>query len=265
MLKRYRGIIRNCFAEELTYREHFIVMLLISVVYYIVLYFVWKAIYAGSGSSINGQTFADTFVNLALTSCLVQCLSSEIEWNIHFTILDGNIIIKMVRPLNYMMYMLSEKIGYVITHIITNGIPVFLVVMILFPGYLHPGWNIVMFVFCMCLSFLMMFCLEFMAGVFAFYTQSVWGISTIKNVVVGFFAGSNVPLSFFPEGLYRIAQILPFKSMYHEPLRMLMDTSMDAHAYIRVIGFQFGWCILLMAAAWILFKIMSKRLDINGG
>ena len=72
-----------------------------------------------------------------------------------------------------------------------------------------------------------MFLIEFMVGMVTFVTQSVWGVSTLKEVVIGFFAGTNVPLALFPDKLLAVANVLPFKSMYYDPVRMLTEESMD--------------------------------------
>lgn len=68
-MRQYRGIARNTFTSELSYKEQFLTQGFSYVVYYFVLYLLWKAIY-GENSSLNGLTFSDAFVSLVLTACI---------------------------------------------------------------------------------------------------------------------------------------------------------------------------------------------------
>lgn len=196
MFRQYKGIIKNGLASELTYREHFITMGISFLVYYVVLYFLWKAVYAGTGS-INGVTFSNAFVTLSLTGCLFQCMNGGIEWEMCFDMIQGDIIIKLVRPTDYMLYMYSEKWGMALSSMLLFAVPVFVITAVLFPGELHLGWNLLPFLFSLFISFGMMFLIEFMVGLLTFSTQSVWGLSTLKELIVGFFAGTTVPIAFF--------------------------------------------------------------------
>lgn len=264
-MKQYRGIVRNGFASELSYKEHFLTQGISYIIYYIVLYLLWKAIYAGSSGTMNGLTFSGAFVSLILTSCIFQCTNGGIEWIMCYEMINGDIIIKMVRPTDYMLYMFHEKLGAALSGIVVFATPVFVVTYALFPEEIHIGVPILLFICCFVLSFCMMFLIEFMLGLLSFCTQSVWGISTIKELAMGFFAGTTVPIAFFPKSLLWVAQHLPFKSMYSDPVRLLTDRSISIEDGVKILLFQIFWLIILFLAARILFRIMAKRIVINGG
>lgn len=264
-MRQYRGIVKNGLAEELSYKEHFLTMGFTFVVYYIVLYFLWKAIYAESNGVINGTSFSSAFVSLILVGSLFQCMNNGIEWNMCFNMINGDIIIKLVRPTDYMLYMLSEKCASALSGMIVFAVPVFVITYFMFPGELYLGWNILLFLCCVVISFCTMFLIEFMVGLLSFCTQSVWGISTIKELIVGFFAGTTVPLTFFPEGLYRLSELLPFKSMYYDPVRILMDRTLGIDGGLKILLFQAIWLVVLFIIARVLFKVMSNRIVVNGG
>ncbi len=265
MFRQYKGIIRNGLASILTYREHFITTGISFLVYYVVLYYLWNAVYAGSGGTINGVTFSSAFVTLSLTGCLLQCMNGGIEWDMCFDMIQGDIIIKLVRPTDYMLYMYSEKWGLALSSIFLFAIPVFVITGFLFPGELYLGWNIIPFLVSLFISFGMMFLLEFMVGLLTFSTQSVWGLSTLKELIVGFFAGTTVPIAFFPKGLLAVTNVLPFKSMYYDPVRMLMDRELGFDGCMRIIGFELVWFLVLLVLARLLYRVMSRRIVVNGG
>ena len=104
-MKRYIGLARNEFMSALTYREHFITSFFTELLFFIVLFFLWKAIYAGR-DTIAGMTMEQTYVSISLATCLFRCLSGGIDWEMHFQMLQGDIIIRMVKPVDYMYQML---------------------------------------------------------------------------------------------------------------------------------------------------------------
>ena len=264
-MKKYIGIARNEFMSSLTYREHFITSFITDFLFFVVLYFLWSAIYAGSDGNIAGMTLEQSYVSVSLAVCLIRCLTGGIDWEMHFQMIQGDIVVRMVKPVDYMYQMLWVKIGGMITNLFTYLIPVFIVIMLLFPKVIHVGVNIPIFVICMCISFLVMFTFEFIIGIFTFYTESVWGLSMVKDLIIGFFAGVEVPIAFFPDWLKRIANVLPFKSLYNDPLQILMDGSLGAQDYIRVIGFQLGWLVLFWLLAKGMYAVMKKKIIVNGG
>lgn len=179
--------------------------------------------------------------------------------------IQGDIVVRMVKPVDYMYQMLWMKIGVLITNLITYLIPVFVVIMIVFPDVIHFGINIPVFIVCMCISFLVMFTFEFIIGIFTFYTESVWGLSTLKDLIISFFAGVEVPVAFFPGWLKSIADVLPFKSLYNDPLQILMNGSLGWQDYLRVIGFQLMWCAVFWLLAKWMYAVMQKKIIVNGG
>ncbi len=265
MNRQYRGIIKNQFISDLSYREHYITFVVVNVVFYFVLFFLWKAIYAGNADTINGLTFEAAFISLALTGSLTRTLSGGMEWDMCFDMMNGNIIIKMVKPTRYVYYVLAEKIGGAITHGLIMCVPLFIILYFVFPGMLHYGIRLIPFIISMIISFFIMFTLEFATGVLTFYTQSVWGLSTIKDLIIGFFAGAEVPLAFFPPVLSRIADVLPFKSMYYGPVQLLMSETVNWADCGMLILRQLCWAGALFLMVQLLYRVMIKKIVVNGG
>lgn len=264
-MKKYRGIARNEFLSAITYREHFITSFFTQLLFFIVLYFLWRAIYAGSDGTIAGMTMEETYVSISLAVCLLRCLSGGIEWEMHYQMMQGDIIMRMVKPLDYMYQMLWVKIGGMVVNFVTYLVPVFAVILLLFPDVIFVGVNIPVFILCMCISFLVMFTFEFMIGVFTFYTESVWGLSTVKDLIISFFAGVDVPVAFFPDWLKHVADVLPFKSLYNDPLQILLNETMGWQDYGRIIAFQLMWGILFWCLARGMYAVMQKKIIVNGG
>ena len=74
-LKKYLSFTRAGIVEEMQFRASFIIMVVGNLLYLIVVYFLWKAIYASSGTDVvNGMTFSDTLIYLVLASALFNFL-----------------------------------------------------------------------------------------------------------------------------------------------------------------------------------------------
>lgn len=264
-MKRYLGILKNEFMSYLSYREHFITSIVGTFIFYIVLYFLWKAIFSGGSGEIKGMTFEQTFVYLVLASCFFRCLSNGVEWDMYFEIIKGDIVIPMVRPIDYQKTIMAKKAAFALTDFVFFALPTYIVLLIMFPDTVSIGLNSLIFIICFIISFLFMFGMEFLIGTISFYTESVWGISMIKGTIVAFFAGVTIPIQMFPEKLKQIAEVLPFKSIYQEPLSILLNNNIVVEQALKTIAFQFIWMVIMIVISRIVYKTMVNKLVVNGG
>ena len=263
-MKKYLAISANRIKEDLTYREHFFTLIIMTAVYCVVLYFIWKAIYGANGT-LNGMTFEQSYVSMVLTFAMLRVVSNGVEWDMCFGMIEGSIIVDMVRPLDYMWYQMSQSAGMAGTNTLVLALPGTLILYFMFPGQIHVGMNMLFFIPCLILSFMCQFFLCFTIGVITFYTESVWGISTILDIISGFFAGSEVPLAFFPGWLLVAANVLPFKAMYNAPVKMLMDKTLGISDYMITTGVLALCTIGLYALSQVTYGVMKKKIVINGG
>ena len=74
-LRKYLALTRLGMMEKLHYRLGTFVTLFGNLVYLVLIYFLWKAIYASSGTDVvNGMTLNDTLVYLVLATALFNFL-----------------------------------------------------------------------------------------------------------------------------------------------------------------------------------------------
>ena len=98
----------------------------------------------------------------------------------------------------------------------------------------------------------------------SFFTISPAGIRMVAVSVVEFFAGAVIPIPFFPNGVRRVFELLPFASMQNVPLRIYSgDIPLtDAPA---VMGLQVFWILTLVLAGYLLTWSGLRRAVIAGG
>lgn len=90
-------------------------------------------------------------------------------------------------------------------------------------------------------------------------------INHLERTSRSFFAGVEVPVAFFPDWLKSIANVLPFKSLYKDPMQILINGSLGWTDYLRILGFQLMWLIVFGLLARGMYAVMKKKIIVNGG
>ncbi len=254
------------FMEAAAYRAYFIFTILSNLFYMVIVYFLWKAIFSSvSTETINGMTFKQTFIYLALAGCLSNVLMTWTEWGMSRDVKNGNIGLHLVRPLDYQVNVFSRSLGDIFTNFIIIFLPSFIVIFIIAGDELKLGINLIFFVTAFAVAAIINLTFDFLIGLISFYTESIWGISTMKDTVVMLLAGAVIPLPFFPENIRRVIEFLPFQAVYNLPLKILIDKSYTIADYGIVILQQLLWLVILLIFSRICFKKASKVITINGG
>lgn len=264
-MKKYLGLSRGSLMESFVYRGHFLFALIGNVLYITLIYFLWKSIYHNAGSQINGMTFNDTFMYLTLATSIYSLLMTWTDWDMSRSMLTGNIIQQLIKPANYQIYKLFENFGSAVANFIILFVPSFALIVFVFNGNIVFGANLIIFLLSILLAYLINYNLDFMTGLLSFYTESIWGISMTKEVIVLLFSGAVVPLPFFPEALRRVVELLPFQAIYNIPLQILTNKGLGIMDYASFLGVQVIWAVLLSIAGSLFFRKASKIITVNGG
>jgi ABC-2 type transport system permease protein len=263
-LRRYLTVLRASMQANLAYRAHFLFLLLGNAIYIVVTWFLWKSIY-GSTADLNGMSFERTFTYLALAMSIVVLLQTWAEWGISRRILTGDIVIDLLRPLDFLLMQMFDVLGFVGGNFLAITLPSFLIVILAFGMPVPLGLNLILFIASLALAFLVSFLIDFLVGTIAFYTESTWGVCATKEVIVLALSGALIPLRFYPEPIKRVLEWLPFQAIYNLPLSVLMDGSARPLEALGDLGIQAAWVLALLAAARAFFARASRAVTVNGG
>lgn len=264
-MKKYLYLAKSSFQTWLAYRVGFIFTILSTIIYIFITYYLWQAIYSEPGRVLNGMTFNQTFLYLALASAVVSVLQTNIEWSIGNDIISGSIIMGLIKPVNYQILILSRSFGSMLCRLVFISIPSLLLIIIAFDANITIGINILFFLITIFLSFLVNYSFEFIVGVLSFYTQSIWGIFFTKSVIVALLSGATIPISFFPDTFQRILTFLPFQAIYNIPLKILTSQTLNIGEYAEMVLVQIFWIIGLFIAGRLFYNKSLKILTVNGG
>ena len=263
-MKKYFPIARGTFMIGLVYRFGFLFTILGNIIYLGVAYYLWKSIYRYS-ETIHGLTFNEAFLYVGLGSAIFVLLKTYADWIIHHEIREGTIAVYLTKPIDYQFYALSANFGSLLTGLIAVSIPTGLLLAFIFKVRVAFGIGILLFPLSLLLAFLISFSIDYFVGVMGFYSESVWGLSITKEIIVTVFSGALIPLQFFPAAIQNVLFWLPFQAIYHTPIMMLTKANQGLHVFLPMLLIQAIWVVALFILARMFFNQAVKVLRIAGG
>ncbi|HYH03859.1 MAG TPA: ABC-2 family transporter protein [Bacillota bacterium] len=263
-MKRYLMLTRSVLLSGVNHRVHFIAMSLGNIIYVFLIYYLWKSIYTNS-SQLNGLSFGQAFVYLAMGSSLFWLFTTWVEYDMAQGIVNGTIVKHLLLPLDLQLHYFFNALGYITNNLLLILFPALMMLSLLFKASVPIGWNLIWFVLSVAFSFVITFHIDYIIGLLSFYTESIWGISIIKEVIVTTFSGAVVPLQFFPGVMRSIVEWLPFQTIYHTPL-MLLITPQPSFTKVAVMFLnQLFWMLVCVGLAKFIYNRAIRKITINGG
>ncbi|MBN1890042.1 MAG: ABC-2 family transporter protein [Thermoflexales bacterium] len=262
-MKGYLSLLKGTYMARGAYRFTFLFTLTGNLLYIALLYFLWASIYRQS-ETLRGMTFNQAFVYVALAGSIFVLFKTWTEWGMSRSIVNGAIVVDLIKPLDYQLQMLSRAAGFALTNLVLITAPSVLVLFLAFGVGISPSIGLVFFPMGLLLAFLISFNLDYIVGLSGFYTESLWGISMTKEIITSLLSGALVPLQFFPEAAQSILRLLPFQAIYHVPLTMV-TSPVDLQACLRLLAVQAFWVVALFALSRLVYNKAVKVLTVNGG
>ena len=266
--RKLLALTRAGIMESLHYRLGTFVTLFANLIYLVLVYYLWKAIYASSGVDVvNGMTFTDTMIYLILATSLFNFLEMFVVWDMSRSIQSGKIILDLLKPMKFRAYTFWSYSGSHVVSFIMTFIPTFIVVMIITKGAIPIGMNLVYFIIATLFALIVNFNIEMIVATICLYTESTWGINIVKETIVLLLSGASIPLAFFPEKLRTVVDYMPFRAVYDIPLTILLEKngSDTLQGLLPMFGFQLLWIVILTAAGMLFWNYSVKKITVNGG
>jgi ABC-2 type transport system permease protein len=263
-LRPYLAILRGSFMAGMIYRFGFFFTILGNIVYMVVVYFLWRSIYA-TADTLRGLTFNETFLYVALGSAIFILLKTYADWYISYEIREGFIAVYLAKPVDYQLYALAISVGGVLISLAAITLPTIGMLYLVFRVPFQAGLGLALFPVSLGLAFLISFNFDFFVGVLGFYSESIWGTSITKEVIITVCSGALIPLQFFPDALQRLLLALPFQAIYHTPLMMVTRPNQGWDTYLPMLGVQLFWAVLTYALSRLFYNQAVKVLRVAGG
>ena len=267
-IKKSLALTRVGIMESLHFRLGTFVTLFGNLTYLVLVYHLWKAIYASSGTDmVNGMTFTDTIIYLILATALFNFLEMFMVWDLSRSIQSGKIILDLLKPMSFRKFTFWNYSGSHVISFVLTFFPTFLIVLWLTHGAIPIGLNLLYFVVSTALALFVNFNIEMIVATICLYTESTWGINIVKETIVLLLSGATIPLAFFPEGLRKVVDMLPFRAVYDVPLTVLLEKN-GADTFtgmLHLLDFQFTWVVILTIISNLFWNHAVKKITVNGG
>ena len=263
-MKSYFALARGSYLAVMMYRFSFVFTFIGNLLYIALLYFLWSSIYRGV-DTIRGMSFNQAFVYVALAGSIFTMVRTWADWEISYHITSGAIIMDLIKPLDFQLHTLSQTAGFMVFNLTVIALPSALVLFLFFGADIEMGVRLFFLPVALVLAFLVSFGLDYIVGLTSFYTESIWGISTTKEIITTLLSGALVPLQFFPDVAQQVLRLLPFQAIYHVPLTILTSPDLGVRACAGLLGTQLVWVLILFLLGRFFFTRASRVLTVSGG
>lgn len=262
-MRTYLEFALKKFQNKMTYRLDFfmgIVNMFITIVVYLCIY---RALYA-EATEVDGISFAMVATNFVIS----LGLSSVFEYNEMFLqdkVHDGSITNEFLKPVNFSLRLLAENIGEAIFKLVFHFLPALLLTMV-YTKLCPPKslGHLLLMLVSVCFGYLIQWLIGFIVQTWSFWLFSVWGIMTIKNVIVRILSGTLLPIWFMPSVMKKIIAWTPFESIYFTPVQIYLGEIQGVELLEKLL-IQLIWVFMLWLIARFFWKKGVKKLVVQGG
>lgn len=225
---------------------------------------IWYAL-LGSDRSVKGISFPD-MVNFVIINLIVNSLvRASMADSIAARIRDGSIAIDFIRPVSLKRFLIAENLGGNLFMTVFNTLPV-CAVSVLFLGFRLPSAsvNLILFIVSLILGIILSYSINYMLGLLVFWFKTGFHIRWILGACTDLFAGSIVPLWFYPDFFYKLAMVMPFRLISFEPISIYLG-KVSAMQALNTILLQLMWIVGLTVLEKIIWSKAQQVVTVQGG
>lgn len=217
--KVFKAVITATYKENFAYRSQMAVSLFTQPVYFLVNYFIWKAIFQ-TRDTVSGFTFDEMLLYFAVSS-LVGFLNWDSSGNkLQRLIQTGEFVTFQLRPLSHIYFSFFQKVGQRILAVLIEILPL-ICFYILFGIRLVPA-ELLWAMISLALGFILSFLINYTIGTFAFWFVRTDGISRAVALFSNICSGAFLPLNLYPKSLQKFLFYLPFQFVSYVPVRVFI-------------------------------------------
>lgn len=254
-----RAVAFATYKEWSVYRSHSLVSVFVGPVYFLVQYFIWKAVYA-SRSNINGLSLEQMITYFAIAALINYIIMDFADWNLQMLVHTGKFTTFVLRPVSHVYFAFSQKVGHRILGFVFEFIPVYIIFILLIKVTLVPAqplWALIS----IALGFVMMFLVDYCVGITSFWLTRNSGVRRMFFIMRDICSGILIPLTFLPGLLQKVFFVLPFQFIAYVPIRVFIGSYELAGVSLpitQIVGIQ-----AIATFMMLVFTILFYRLGIK--
>ena len=260
----YVMFMKNAFRENYIYRANTLIYIFTGTLGLLIQFNIWQAVYAAHGT-VDNISLAEMLTYVILTAFVSPLTRSNIGFKLGEKIRSGEIAGDFIRPISLKWYLFADQLGNSVYDIFLQLIPTG-VMLLLYQTFLPPKdfFHSGMFFLTILLGILLAYSLNYFLGLFVFWVKNYGFISWFLRAFTMLFAGSAVPLWFYPPALQAVANVLPFRFIAFEPISIYLGKTPVDEIWAVVVG-QIIWIAVFLIASHLLWKKAQKVITVQGG
>ena len=252
--------------ETMTFRFSFFTSFIASLIQTLVMLYVWNEVFS------QRQTIMGFNQSQMLTYLIVsQSLNAIYGWynaterNISARIKSGDIILDLVKPVNFNFARFYEGIGMSSIQVLFSSC-----VLLLFIFFNHSisaptsFIHFIAFLVSAFLGYICMFSISLITGLLSFVISGYWGLYYLKKAIIDLLSGALIPIGLLPLVLQRLTNYLPFKNIIYTPTMIYMG-QISTNKILYQLFIQLIWTFVSWQISKFVYRIMIRRVTINGG
>ena len=255
--KKYFSIFKYSCKVNLTFIYDYLFSIIAYTIHVLVFNSLWDFIL--KDGSLFGYTKQELIWYIIITEFITYSITSFYK-KISEMVKDGMIANLLIKPMNFISYILAEQSANIIKLFI-NGIAAIILGMVFGGAITVAPQALILFVISVLLSYIIGMIIQVILGLVAFYieeTKSIWFIIQKAQFLLVF-----VPIEFYGKFVQKILMLLPTTHMIYTPATILLKY--DLQNCIALLAMQIINIIVLSFATCILYKKGVRKINVNGG
>jgi ABC-2 type transport system permease protein len=262
--RKYRRMFLNQLQATLAYKANFFAGLFMKALGFLVMIYIWKAVYAQSGT-IAGFSFKELLTYFLLVEMLRNLMTTSTFDEIKEAVRRGRLANFLLVPVSSLNIYLVRSVTETVTELFFFIWPV-IGLIALTPYFSQPaGWPNLLLALAMTVValFSSMFIYTLLGSV-SFWTVETGNIIWAFNFIVMFLAGKMIPLQFFPEAIRNVMEYSPFAAIFNLPASIYLGKLTTDQLAIQFLV-QMGWVVVIYIVLRLVWRRGLKQLELVGG
>ena len=260
-MKKYFRYSYISIKEYLAYPSNILAELASKFIYHFMQICLWKALFAGALQRGN-LSYADTIKYVAaacVVSIIIECNTID---RMNRQIRSGDIVNDLLRPMDFKLMMLFRHFGSTAIKSLFIAVPTFLFAARLISGVPFSVDRLMWGLVSVALAYAIHFLYSLVIGMLAFFLIVTWPLNMLLGAIYKLLSGIWIPVTMFPELLYRINMFLPFRAVYAIPVSLLTGSTDDVKGSILC---QLMWLLVFVVLTEFVWMKGYKKLVVQGG
>lgn len=260
-MKKYFSIGKINFLNNIQYFSEFVFKAIFIALIMFIFINLWKVIY-GTTPVIEGYTIAMMVWYLLISESILTSGKNIIR-DINKEIQSGDVAYQLNKPYSYIGYQLAKSLSYrVIGFSVIFGLGSILVLLMV-GGFNFNFLLIPLILLLVILAIILDFSIVIGISLLSFWFEDTNSFGWIYDKLIFTIGGLLIPLELFPKWLSSISSWLPFSFIAYHPAKLFV--SFNWNNFIFVVSMQLVYIIGFLLIAVLIYKLGTRRLNINGG